>query len=142
MDGEGEKHPCVVTSCAVPAGDLTHNPGMCPRMGIKLATLWFAGWHSIHWATPARATLIILKFSILGIMYLHWKNIRNIQIITILKFPKHHIKYRLPIYITDYCVSNWELYVKMWFCEFSLYSALSYLLGGRKTSQMTMLCVT
>ena len=27
---EGEKHPCVVASHATPAGDLAHNPGMCP----------------------------------------------------------------------------------------------------------------
>ena len=24
-------------------------------LGIEPATFWFAGWHSIHWATPARA---------------------------------------------------------------------------------------
>ena len=26
-----------------------------PCLGIELATLWFIGRHSIHWATPARA---------------------------------------------------------------------------------------
>ena len=26
-----------------------------PWLGIKLVTFWFTGWHSIHWATPARA---------------------------------------------------------------------------------------
>ena len=31
-----------------PTGDLAHNPGMCPRLGIEPATLWFAGQHSIH----------------------------------------------------------------------------------------------
>ena len=36
---EGEKHQCVVASCAPPTGDLACNPGM-----------------SIHWATPVRAT--------------------------------------------------------------------------------------
>ena len=25
-----------------------HNPGMCPRLGIKPAVLWFTGPHSIH----------------------------------------------------------------------------------------------
>ena len=34
-------------------------PGLQPRhvpwLGIKLVTLWFAGWHSIHLATPPRA---------------------------------------------------------------------------------------
>ena len=37
----------------------TWGPGPQPRhvpwLGIEPATLWFAGWHSIHWATPARA---------------------------------------------------------------------------------------
>ena len=28
--GEGEKHQCAVASCAPPAGDLAHNPDMCP----------------------------------------------------------------------------------------------------------------
>ena len=27
---EGEKHPCVVASCAPPTGNLACNPGMCP----------------------------------------------------------------------------------------------------------------
>ena len=35
-------------------GDLARNPGMCPRLGIEPATLWFAGPRSIPWATPAR----------------------------------------------------------------------------------------
>ena len=34
-------------------------PGRQPRhvhwLGIELTTFWFAGQHSIHWATPARA---------------------------------------------------------------------------------------
>ena len=36
---EGEKHHCVVASHAFPTGDLAHNPGMCPRLGIEPATL-------------------------------------------------------------------------------------------------------
>ena len=27
----------------------------CAWLGVKPATLWFTGQHSIHWATPARA---------------------------------------------------------------------------------------
>ena len=34
--------------------DLSRNPSMHPRLAIAPVTLWFAGWHSIHWATPAR----------------------------------------------------------------------------------------
>ena len=50
MEGEREEenHQCVVASQAPPTGDLAHNPGMCPRLGIEPATLWFAGWRSIY----------------------------------------------------------------------------------------------
>ena len=38
----------------------TWGPGPQPRnvpwLGIELVTLWFLGQHSIHWATPARAS--------------------------------------------------------------------------------------
>ena len=37
--GEGQKHQCVVTSCAPPTGDVADLPGMCRRLGIRLATL-------------------------------------------------------------------------------------------------------
>ena len=47
-DREGEKHQCVVTSHTLPAGDLAHNPGMCPRLGIESVSRWFIGWRSIH----------------------------------------------------------------------------------------------
>ena len=37
-------------------------PGLQPRhvpwLGIELATLWFAGWHSVYWVIPARAGLL------------------------------------------------------------------------------------
>ena len=37
-------------------------PGTYPRhvpwLGIEPATFWFAGWHSIHWATLASAPVI------------------------------------------------------------------------------------
>ena len=51
---KGEKHQGVVASRAPPTRDLACNPGMCPRLGIKPATLWFTGQHSVHWATQAR----------------------------------------------------------------------------------------
>ena len=40
------KHQCVVVPRAPPTGDLACNPGMCPRLGIQLATLGFTGQHS------------------------------------------------------------------------------------------------
>ena len=48
---EGEKRQCVVASHTPPTG-LKARHGPWP--GIKQETLWFAGWHPIHWATPAR----------------------------------------------------------------------------------------
>ena len=35
-DREGEKHQCVVTSCALPIGDLAHNPGKCPDWELNM----------------------------------------------------------------------------------------------------------
>ena len=45
---EGEKHRCVVASRIPSTGDLTHNPGVCPRLRMELVTLRFEGWSSIH----------------------------------------------------------------------------------------------
>ena len=65
------KHQSVVASHAPPSGDLAHNPGMCRRLGIKLATLWSAGWHSVHSATPARAGYYIL-------FHMPWKKLTQL----------------------------------------------------------------
>ena len=48
-EGERErgKHQCEIASHTPPYG----GPGW---LGIESATLGFAGWRSIHWATPAR----------------------------------------------------------------------------------------
>ena len=32
-----------------------------PWLGIELATFWFIGSHSIHWAAPARAILLLFR---------------------------------------------------------------------------------
>ena len=48
-------------SCTSPAHwGLGLQPRHEPWWGIEPATLWFAGQHSIHWATPARAHFHIL----------------------------------------------------------------------------------
>ena len=36
-------------------------PRHVPWLGIELVTLWFTGWCSIHWPTPARADKFFLK---------------------------------------------------------------------------------
>ena len=53
---EGEKHQCVVASSRTPYGRPGLQPRHVPWLGIKPATLCFAVWHSIHWATSARAS--------------------------------------------------------------------------------------
>ena len=45
-EGERERHRAA--PCAPLPGDLACNPGMCLRLGIEPATLWFTGQHSIH----------------------------------------------------------------------------------------------
>ena len=62
--GERRKRGRETSMC----GFLSHapywGPGLQPRhvpcLGIESATLWFAGWHSIHQATPARALVSFL----------------------------------------------------------------------------------
>ena len=64
-EGEGEKHKCVRDTRI---GCLLHapywGPGLKPRhvpwLGIELVTFRFTGWHSVHWATPARAFWLLL----------------------------------------------------------------------------------
>ena len=62
----GENHQYVVTSHASLTGDLAYNPGVCPKLGIEPATLWFAGQHSIHWATPGRLLIIFNGIVLFG----------------------------------------------------------------------------
>ena len=66
---EREKLWCVwdtLTGCLSHAPN--QGPGPQPRhvpwLGIELATFWFIGQHSIHWATPARAHMVFLTFSL------------------------------------------------------------------------------
>ena len=64
MEGarKGEKHRCArETSISCLSHAPNWRPGLQPRhvpwLGIKQAISQFAGWHSIHWATPPRALL-------------------------------------------------------------------------------------
>ena len=63
-EGKGErkrgKHQCMVVSHMPLTGDLACNLGMWPDWELN-QQLWFTGWCSIHWATPARAKSRILK---------------------------------------------------------------------------------
>ena len=46
---------------ARPPAGTGSKPRHIPWLGSKLVTLWFAGQHSVHWATPARVITTILK---------------------------------------------------------------------------------
>ena len=50
-----------VLEIQVPYQGLGLQPRHVPWLGIELATVWFAGWHSIHWPTPARARALSLE---------------------------------------------------------------------------------
>ena len=64
-EGEGGKKRERNITVWLPLTPPHWGPGPQPRRvpwpGIKLATLWFTGRCSIHWATPARAEGSILK---------------------------------------------------------------------------------
>ena len=51
----------MVASHTPPTRDLAHNPGMCPRPGIKPATLCLTGWHPIYRDTAARTKISFEK---------------------------------------------------------------------------------
>ena len=65
---EGEKHLCVKDTLT---GCLSHTPNQgpgpqlrnVPWLGIEPVTLQFAGWHSIHWATPVRILTLIFYWA-------------------------------------------------------------------------------
>ena len=48
-------------------------PGLQPRhvpwLGIEPMTLWFIGWHLVHWAIPARSEYTVLKKG----HFKHWR---------------------------------------------------------------------
>ena len=57
----GRKRGRTTSMCGCPPHAPHWGPGLQPRHmpwpGIKPVTLWFTGQCSIHWATPARATV-------------------------------------------------------------------------------------
>ena len=57
---ERERNIRTISTC-LPLTCPLWGPGLKPKhvpwLGIEPVTLWFAGQHSIHWATPARAQL-------------------------------------------------------------------------------------
>ena len=67
---EGEKH-YVVASHAPPHWGPALQPRHVPWLGIEPVTLLFASWHSIHWATPARACLPFVTGTCLSSQPIH-----------------------------------------------------------------------
>ena len=61
----GRKRGTEISMCSCLSCGPHWGPGPQPRhmpwLGIEPVTLWFAGWHSIHWATPTRAENLYLR---------------------------------------------------------------------------------
>ena len=58
-----EKHQCVVASHMPPTGDMTWPATqVCALTGNPTGNPWFAGRHSIHWATQARAQITFVIY--------------------------------------------------------------------------------
>ena len=84
--GEGRKREKETSMCGCLSCAPYWGPGPQPRhlpwLGIEPATHWFTGWHSIHWATPARAYIklfnICFSSDYESNICLLWKN-RKIQ---------------------------------------------------------------
>ena len=74
---EGERRSktstCSCLLCA-PYWGPGSQPRHVPWLGIEPMTFWFAGWHSIPWATPARA---IYKFLIVNYNNKIWTKRKN-----------------------------------------------------------------
>ena len=55
---EGERNNVwLPLTCPLPTPGTRPSAQACAWLGIKPVNLWFAGPHSIHWATPARVKL-------------------------------------------------------------------------------------
>ena len=69
----GRKRGRETSMCGCLLSTPNWGPGLQPRhvpwLGIEPVTLWFTGWHSVYWATPARATLLILITSFLLLVF-------------------------------------------------------------------------
>ena len=64
-----------------------------PWLGIELATLWFTGWCSIHWTTPARAKCLFVFFNLTLQVNFVWIDVFMISIRFKIHFPqKQHYK--------------------------------------------------
>ena len=64
-----ERRETSVCGClsSIPHWGPSLHPRHVSQLGIELATLWFTGWHSTHWATPARAEGLVLMPKIIPV---------------------------------------------------------------------------
>ena len=74
-------------------------PRHVPWLGIEPTTLWFTGWHSIHWATPARdISYAILNFS-LSILFLPIILLNLCTIFPLSPFPLQMISISMILFL-------------------------------------------
>ena len=102
---------CVCLSCTPywgPGLQLRHGPWL----GIELATLWFAGQHSIHWATPASAIHCILSGHVQLTTLCNKKPLSNSRLKIFSYFILEILKFQI-LYLAIRSILNYFLHV-MW----------------------------
>ena len=78
---------------------------LCPTLGIKLMTLWFAGLHLIYWATPASGFFLTFLFSIHSHSVPGFSHLKVICTLLI-SVPQLHCDHRYFFYLC--VISKWE----------------------------------
>ena len=109
--GEGikrgrETSMCGSFSCA-PYWRPGPKPKHVPWLGIELATPWFAGWHSIHRATPARVPKCLLERTAAAGLEPDWRGKRGRKEYRRSRFRKEREE---RIWVTDWLIGlKWTL---------------------------------
>ena len=107
----------------LPLAPLYRGPGPQPRPRIELVTLWFAGPHSIHWATPARASFSKLSPAVGVVTLFSFSHLNRFVGIVPCAFSLHlpkadNVKCLFMCVFTVCVPSSSVKYVHVSFCHF------------------------